>query len=44
MVCQFSRDASRVEPDRICGALCPRMSPAMTTASTPEPWIASAGM
>ena len=42
MVRQFSRSAIRDVAVCRMGALCPSSRPAITTASTPEPWISSA--
>ena len=42
MVCQLCRLASRAWPDRITGDLWPMISPATTTASTPDPCTSSA--
>ena len=38
MVAQLTRSLSRDCPVWITGDLCPRISPATTTAITPEPW------
>ena len=48
MVLQLTRSLSRDSPLCTTADLCPRISPATTTAITPEPWkprnaISSAG-